>query len=130
MQPDLLTRPLQPDSPPARWAAGLAAFASMAVLLMHGYLGSYSRFMADDYCSAAESLRLGILRAAWFWYRTWTGRYSANVLDAIFGALGPGVTPVVTALVLALWLAALFAAIGLIMQPRGTRRPVLLSIAL
>lgn len=122
--------PAYSDRSPSRWQAALIGLGPLAVLLMHAYLGTFSRFMADDYCSASESLRLGILRAAWFWYRTWTGRYSANVLDATFGALGPGVTPVVTALVLALWLAALFAAIGLIMQPRGTRRPVLLSIAL
>src|SRR5512142_2120663 len=130
MKPDDLEYSARLRSSPTSWGAALIAIASTAVLGMHAYLGTYSRFMADDYCSASESLRLGILRAAWFWYRTWTGRYSANVLDATFGALGPGVTPVVTALVLALWLAALFAAIGLIMQPRGTRRPVLLSIAL
>ncbi len=99
-----------------RWAAGLIALSSLAALGMHAYLGGYSRFIADDYCSAAEALRLGILRGAWYWYRTWNGRYSANVLDALFGRLGPGVTPAVTGIVLALWLAVLtgtmFVAIG------------------
>src|SRR5512146_741159 len=120
----------KPSSAPARWGAALAAIASTAVLVMHGYLGTYSRFMADDYCSAAESVRLGILRAAWFWYRTWTGRYSANVLDALFGALGPGVTPFVTALVLLAWLLALFAAIVLFLAARGQRQQSLISFSL
>ena len=104
-----------------QWGAGLIAVASTAVLAVHAYLGSYSRFMADDYCSAAESLKFGILRAAWFWYRTWTGRFSANILDAIFGALGPGLTPVVTSIVLLAWLAVLSAV--LLLFPRGDSRP-------
>jgi hypothetical protein len=97
---------------------------------MHAGLGSYSRFMADDYCSAAESLRLGILRAAWFWYRTWTGRYSASVLDAAFGALGPGFTPAVTALVLIVWMASLFAAILLYSRSTGGHAQPLLGFSI
>ena len=52
-----------------------------------------------------------MLRAVWFWYRTWNGRYSAGTLDALFGYWGPSVTPVVTALVLIAWFAALTGAI-------------------
>ncbi len=109
-----------PGAAEAKWGAALVAGGSTVVLVMHAYLGSFSRFMADDYCSAAESLRLGILRAAWFWYITWTGRYSANVLDATFGALGPRVTPLVTTLVLVIWIAALFAAVLMLSRIRGT----------
>lgn len=113
-----------------RWAVVLIATTSSLVLAMHAYLGSFSRFMADDYCSAAESLKFGVLRAAWFWYRTWTGRYSANVLDALFGAIGPGFTPAVTTIVLLLWLAALFAVIQLLAMRFGEARRALLSFAL
>src|SRR5512142_861259 len=130
MKPDDLEYSARLRSSPTSWGAALIAIASTAVLGMHAYLGTYSRFMADDYCSASESLRLGVLRAAWFWYRSWTGRYSANVLDATFGALGPGITPIVTALVLALWLAGLFASLLMITKSRGTDRPLLLSLAL
>ena len=113
-----------------RWAAALIGLASTAVLLMHGYLGTYSRLMADDFCSASVSLKLGVLRAAWFWYLTWTGRYSANVLDGTFGALGPAVTPVVTALVLALWLASLYGAFLIALRTLSARSQPLLSFAL
>src|SRR5512140_3108459 len=110
--PDRLPREsISPIRPLVGWGAALIAVASSAVLLMHAYLGTYSRFMADDYCSASVGLRLGVLRAAWFWYRTWTGRYSASVLDATFGTLGPAVTPSVTAIVLVVWLGCLFAAV-------------------
>lgn len=95
----------------ARIVPLLVAGFSLAVLAMHAYVGSFSRWMADDYCSAAEEKRLGILRAAWFWLRTWNGRYSANVLDAFFGYLGPAFTPAVTAIVLISWVITLTAAI-------------------
>jgi hypothetical protein len=104
---------------------------SLAVLAMHAYLGSYSRFIADDYCSAAEEHRFGILRAAWFWLRTWNGRYSANVLDAFVGSLGPGFTPAVTAIVLLVWSAALAAAVFMLMpNSSGPNRSPLFSISM
>ncbi len=113
-----------------RWSTAAIAVGSAAVLLMHAYLGSYSRFMADDYCSASVSIKLGVLRAAWFWYISWTGRYSANVLDATFGALGPSVTPIVTTLVLALWLGAVFAVILMLSGSDGRRGRLLVSFSL
>lgn len=99
-----------------RWTLGIILGASLAVLAAHASLGTYSRFMADDYCSASQALQRGTLRAAWYWYRNWTGRYSANLLDAIFGKLGPGFTPAVTAIVLFLWLALLAATISLLIS--------------
>ena len=62
-------------------------------LFLHGYLGYFSRYIADDFCSAYQAGRLGILRAAWFWYLTWSGRFSASILDSIVGLLGPRAVP-------------------------------------
>jgi hypothetical protein len=103
---------------------------SLTALFAHAYLGSYSRFMADDYCSAAESRRLGILRAVWFWYRTWNGRYSAGVLDALFGYWGPAVTPAVTAFALIAWFAALTGAIYFVLASSSLAPRALWSAAL
>jgi hypothetical protein len=94
----------------SRWQTatfGAAGISSLAALTIHGYLGAYSRYIADDFCSAGMARRLGVLRAVWYWYLNWTGRYSASALDAVFGLLGPAVTPFVTGLVLLVWLAAL-----------------------
>lgn len=89
------------------WVARLVALSFSTTLLLHAYLGTFSRFIADDYCSAAAARRLGILRAAWYWYLNWTGRYAASALDAAFGVLGPGITPVVPSIVLIIWLVVL-----------------------
>jgi len=85
---------------------GLIIIAAIPIIL-HMYSGSFSRFMGDDYCSAFIAKRLGVLRGGWYWYITWSGRYSANFLDGVFGVLGPKVTPLVTLLVLAIWLSTL-----------------------
>jgi len=70
----------------------------------------YSRFMADDFCSAATAQSLGIIRGATFWYANWSGRFSANILDSVFGYLGPRITPSVVVIILIVWFAALIAA--------------------
>lgn len=79
----------------------LALFS--APLITHIYLGSYSRFLADDFCSAAIARSQGIFGATVHWYMNWTGRFSANFLDSLFGFAGPGATPYATGLVITLW---------------------------
>jgi hypothetical protein len=85
------------------WPLAVVLIPYLGNLALHGLLGSYSRFIADDYCSAGIAERFGILRAVWYWYLNWTGRYSASALDATFGLLGPPVTPFVAPLVIILW---------------------------
>jgi hypothetical protein len=58
------------------------------VLLLHGYLGSYTRLIADDFCSFHFSRRLGMLRYIWNQYLTWGGRYSAFAVDSLIHNIG------------------------------------------
>lgn len=87
------------------WPLVVVGIAYLGNLALHGVLGSFSRFIADDYCSAGIAHRFGVVRAVWYWYLNWTGRFSASALDAIFGLLGPPVTPFVASLVIILWTA-------------------------
>ena len=82
-----------------------------APLVAHVYLGSYSRFMADDFCSSVIARSRGIFRGTLYWYTIWTGRFSANFLDTLFGYLGPAVTPYSTGLVVILWFIVLVIAV-------------------
>jgi hypothetical protein len=67
------------------------------------YVGTYSRYLADDYCTA------GILRTAGFWggllnwYMTWSGRFSFYFFIQLAQLFGPGLTRFATALGLGLW---------------------------
>ena len=82
-----------------------------APLLIHAYLGSYSRFIADDFCSSAVARSQGIFRGSLYWYINWNGRFSANLLDSLFGYIGPAATPFVTGLVITAWLVVLAIAV-------------------
>lgn len=77
------------------------------VLAFHAYLGSYTRFIADDYCSAYLGRRLGILRYIWFWYLNWGGRFSAIAADMLLAWLQPQGIGFVTATALIVWSAGL-----------------------
>ncbi|MEW5745313.1 MAG: DUF6056 family protein [Nitrospirota bacterium] len=87
---------------------GYLLLASLLLpLAAHAYIGSFSRFLADDYCSAGMARLEGVLGGAAYWYMHWTGRFSANLLDALAGYIGPGITPYAPAAALMAWLAVL-----------------------
>lgn len=77
------------------------------VLAFHAYLGSYTRFIADDYCSAYLGQRLGLLRYIWFWYLNWGGRFSAIAADMLLAWSQPQGIGFVTAAALVAWIACL-----------------------
>lgn len=53
-------------------------------ILVHGYIGSYSRYIADDYCTSGKLATLGFWPAQSFWYNNWTGRFSFTFFVSIF----------------------------------------------
>ena len=87
-----------------------------APLVIHIYLGSYSRFIADDFCSSAVAHSQGIFRGSIYWYLNWNGRFSSNLLDSLFGYLGPAATPFATGLVVTAWFIVLVIAVSQIVE--------------
>ena len=59
------------------------------VIAMHAYLGSFTRLLADDYCSLYNARTLGVLGTAWFWYRTWAGVYARRLINEVLLWIGP-----------------------------------------
>ena len=104
----------------------LAVFC--APLLLHIYLGSYSRFIADDFCSSAAARSRGIIRGTVYWYMIWTGRFSANFLDSLFGYLGPRATPFATGLVVTVWFVVLVFALVQILRSEEESRLLLSGV--
>jgi uncharacterized protein DUF6056 len=98
-----------------------------APLVTHIYLGSYSRFIADDFCSSAVARSQGILRGSVYWYMNWNGRFSANFLDSLFGYLGPAATPYATGLVIIVWFTVLAMAVGQLVPAIENREVQLLQ---
>lgn len=94
----------------------------LAPLVAHAYLSSFSRFMADEYCFAAAAKSKGIFPAAHYWYATWTGRFSADLVDSVIGFVGPCVAPYVATVALAVWLLVLIIVIYQFTCPRDPGR--------
>lgn len=107
-----LTR--QPSFP---WAL-IAAFCLVPLLGM-AYVGTFSRYLADDYCTA------GVLRSNGFWdglaawYVGWSGRFSYIFLMQVLHLFGPGVTSLATALLLLLWIAGILLLLRNLLQKSG-----------
>src|SRR5215216_3156302 len=101
------------------------------VLLLHSYLGSYTRLIADDFCSFHFSRRLGMLRYVWNQYLTWGGRYSAFAVDSLIhniGVIGLHYFPIT---LLVTWVCtASFTVYHLLQVETGKAQSLFLSIAL
>lgn len=96
-------------------------------LATHIYLGSYSRLLADDFCSAAVANSQGIVRGSLYWYMNWTGRYAANFLDTLLASVGPRTIPYQTGFVVIIWFATLAFAVYQIIRDDEREVEVLLS---
>ena len=56
---------------------------------MFAYLGSFTRYMADYFCQAAETNKFGFLQTQARWYVNWTGRFASNLSIAAAVSAGP-----------------------------------------
>lgn len=96
-------------------------------LATHIYLGSYSRMVADDFCSTAVAHSHGIVRGALYWYMNWTGRYAANFLDTLLAPIYPRTIPYQTAVTVIIWFATLAFTVYQIVRDDEQEVRVLLS---
>jgi len=75
-------------------------------LLAHALLGSYTRYIADDWCTAASVLSQGLARAQYTWYMNWSGRYSFTFTVSLSEFIGIKLVPLLPTITLGLWIAA------------------------
>jgi len=59
----------------------------------------YVRYYADDFCSATILKRYGYWGTQKFWWLTWSGRYSSNLLIHFFELFGQGVVRIIPVLI-------------------------------
>jgi len=84
----------------------VAALAAALPLAAHAYLGTFARYIADDFCTASSLRRLSFLTSQAYWYETWSGRYSYTFVVSLTQAVGPRLTPWLPFLLLVVWVAA------------------------
>lgn len=108
------------------------AFASLLALALfaHAYVGFFTRYMADDYCSAGTLRTAGFLETQRHFYLVWSGRFSFTLSVSLFELLGTGVVPFLPAAALLCWLAATTWAVYELLSTSLGRRPLLHSFFL
>jgi hypothetical protein len=77
-------------------------------LLLHGYYGLFSRYLADDFCTAGYYKTQGFIASMQLWRLTWSGRYSFYFLINFTHFIGQWITPYLTLIVITIWLYILF----------------------
>jgi hypothetical protein len=83
-----------------------AAIVLFVPLLAHALLGSYTRYIADDWCTSATVLSDGLIQAQYTWYVNWSGRYSFTFAVSLAELIGIKLVPLLPALTLGIWIIA------------------------
>jgi hypothetical protein len=90
-----------------RLSASILLIIFHVPLVSQVYLCSFSRMVADDYCSASAVIDNGLIQALHLQYITWSGRFSASFLDALVGLGSPFIVPFAPTIAIILWLATI-----------------------
>ncbi|MCC6499537.1 MAG: hypothetical protein IT313_04630 [Anaerolineales bacterium] len=105
------------------WLTFIFAIPPGIAVALHAYLGSFTRLLADDYCTVYFANRLGILRTAWYWYLNFAGVFARSVINKILLMVGVDNISVVVPGVLILWIAATAWALFLLLSKEFPSKP-------
>jgi hypothetical protein len=90
-----------------RWTDRLLAASFILALAAYGYVGFFSRYMADDYGFWTTVNSHGLVGAQVRWYVAWSGRFSFLFVADLCSLLGPRFAQFLPALLLAIWVAGM-----------------------
>jgi hypothetical protein len=82
--------------------------ASCLPLLVLAYLGTFTRYLADDYSTSGALVRMGFWKAQYFWYQAWSGRFSFTFLISLVELAGVQIVPWLPLTGIVLWSSALY----------------------
>lgn len=106
----------------------LALYA--AAIISFVYIGTFSRIISDDYCTAADAIQTDAWTATRDWYMKWSGLYSNFYIRSVLAPYQPDIHPYMTPIfVLLTWslLVTLFYRSFVLIQ---LRKPLLSAISL
>lgn len=107
------------------------AIPSGIAVALHAYIGSFTRLMADDYCTLYFTNRLGVLRTAWYWYLNFAGVFARSPINKILQLVGPNNMSVIVPGALILWVALTAWVLYILLEKEMPHKPrVWTSLAL
>jgi Family of unknown function (DUF6056) len=83
-----------------------------APLAAYAYLGLFSRYAADDFCTAGQVATRGLVGLELQLYEAWSGRFAFTFIVGLVELIGAGAARVLPALAILAWVAALTWAIS------------------
>lgn len=120
-------------APPAtpRHVLSLLGAALLLPLLVYGAVGFFTRYAADDYCTAGILRTEGLLGAQTWWYFGFSPRYAFSFAVSAVELLGLAIVPLLPTLAMLLWLLVLTWALSRFRHlfPRFGSMPVCLLVA-
>src|ERR1700730_1726244 len=75
-----------------------------AALIVYAYRGWFSRYTADDYCTAGLERAAGFVGSQIYWYEFWSGRMTYYFVVDLVEFAGPTAAQVLPAIALVVWL--------------------------
>jgi len=73
--------------------AVVALIAVSTALVAHSYIGFFSRFASDDYCTAGIVEKHGFFGAQKYWFTQWSGRFSFTAAISLAHSIGGSKLP-------------------------------------
>ena len=89
-----------------KWLLLVALAALSLPLASFGLIGWFSRYAADDYCTASQVVMAGFVQAQSHLYVNWSGRFSATLLNTLLEVIGVRAVPLLPVAALLAWVAA------------------------
>jgi hypothetical protein len=122
------------QTPPLPSAVRLVQIAALALLslplISFAAVGWFSRYAADDYCTASQVALAGLLQAQSRLYVNWSGRFSATLFNTLLETVAVRAVPVLAATALLAWVAATAWAIRQLSSALGWRITTIASAML
>jgi hypothetical protein len=84
----------------------VAAIITTIPLVVFAYLGLFTRYLADDFCTTNTALQYGVFGSVGWWYTNWAGQFTNWTLKGIVGVLNPMVITILPAFIIAVWFGA------------------------
>ena len=92
----------------AKGLVPLLLISIVSPILLSIFIGTYTRFMADDFCYAYRARSLGIISASYERYIHWSGRFASHLLDYSISGIGSTTSRFQPAILLMIWLLVMF----------------------
>lgn len=123
MQPHSETRSVRV----AAFAVTVAIAVALAALAWRGW---YTRYIRDDFCTAATTIRHGVVAALTEPYLTWSGRFSYYPIKALLELIGDETARIVPAALIVAFAATALLTVRRILQPESLPLAMLFALVL